>query len=83
MHFLGSRSLCSSRLRLQEKSLADQLPWEQNVLKVVLGWQLFELTTPSAGGFCELCMATKLNLLFHSSFFNCALERIHAFLPAA
>ena len=32
---------CSSRLRQLEKSLVDQLPLDQNLLKTVLGWTTF------------------------------------------
>ena len=32
------RPLCSSRLRQQEKSLVDQPPLDQDLLKLVLGW---------------------------------------------
>ena len=41
LHFWGSRPLCSSRLRPQEKSLVDQLPLDQNLLKTVLSWTAF------------------------------------------
>ena len=41
MHFRGLRPLCSSRLRPQEKSLVDQLPLDQNLLKTVLSWTTF------------------------------------------
>ena len=37
MHFCGLKPLCKARLRPQEKSLADQLPLEQNLLKTALG----------------------------------------------
>ena len=37
MHFLSTRPLYSSRLRLQKKSLVDQLPLRWNLLKTVLG----------------------------------------------
>ena len=41
LYFWGSRPLCSSRLRPQEKSLVDQLPLDQNLLKTVLSWTTF------------------------------------------
>ena len=41
LHFWGLRPLCSSRLRLQEKSLVDHLPLNQNLLKTVLSWTTF------------------------------------------
>ena len=41
LHFWGSRPLCSSRLRLPEKSLVDQLPWDQNLLRLVLSLTTF------------------------------------------
>ena len=50
--FRGLRPPSSSRLTPQEKSLADQFPLEQNLLKIVLLFSVnskhfFELTTPT------------------------------------
>ena len=60
LHFWLSRPLCSSRLMPQEKSLVDQLPLDQSLLKTVLSMTLFRIDDPycACGTFLEVGSTT-------------------------